>query len=687
MSKLTLSVVVALMTVIVGGCAQQAKQVGMASDNKQVDVEKLFIVDCLLPGQVRKLGGKMTYLTPRRPIKTSAIDCEIRGGEYVAYDRSDYRTALKVWLAGAKAGDPEAQTNVGEIYEKGLGIQPDYKLAFAWYKKAAEQNYSSAQINLGYMYEKGLGIEKDVAEALNWYRKASGLTDDDLEFSSTIEVVVASAVEQETQKLREEIERRKQESQLLRQQLTETERKLKLRKMAVSMAVNKIANLNKKLKSLNTEGARNKVKSLRQELAQEEKKIKIQKKELAWLETELKQQKTGLEKELESVKVQENQLNNEQKKSQSTELAGPVIEILDPPVVVTRGIPSVKLRTPVKERLIVGKVTAPAGLLAITVNDQPQKLAHNNVFKTNVEIEKTDTAVSVVAIDKQGRRATVDFMFIPKFRNAPATVAKPLDKAESRRVSSIDFGSYYALIIGNNRYPKMPDLATAVSDAERAEKILRDQYGFKTSLLVNATRYDILSELNRLREQLTDQDNLLIYYAGHGEIDRVNMQGYWLPVDAEPNSTANWISNVSITEQLNAMSAKHVLVVADSCYSGSLTRSSLARLDVDLTDEVRQKWMNVMAKTRSRTVLTSGGIKPVMDSGGGSHSIFAQAFFTALESNENILEGYKVYRDVADKVHTTAAKFNIEQTPQYAPIRHGGHESGEFLFVPVNYKL
>ena len=533
------------------------------------------------------------------------------------------------------------------------------------------------------MYEKGLGVERDVAKALNWYRKASGLTGDDLEFSSTIEVEVASQVEQKTQKLREEIERRKQETQLLRQQLDETEKKLKLRKTALSTAENKVVSLNKQLKSLSTEGAKSQLKAVKQALAQEEAKIITQKKELNWLQTELKQQKTGLKNELESVKAQEHQLSE----NQGSELAGPVIEIIDPPVVVTRGIPSVKLRTFVKERLIVGKVTAPAGILAITVNDQPQKLAHNNVFKANIEIEKADTAVSVVAVDKQGRRATVDFMFIPKFRNAPATVAKPLEKAPSRHVSSIDFGSYYALIIGNNRYPQMPDLATAVSDAERAEKVLRDQYGFKTSLLLNATRYDILSELNRLREQLTDQDNLLIYYAGHGEIDRVNMQGYWLPVDAEPNSTANWISNISITEQLNAMKAKHVMVVADSCYSGSLTRSSLARLDVDLTDEVRQKWMDVMAKTRSRTVLTSGGIKPVMDSGGGSHSIFAQAFFDALESNENILEGYKVYRDVADKVHATAATFNIDQTPQYAPIRHGGHESGEFLFVPVNYKL
>src|SRR5215471_5099468 len=115
---------------------------------------ELLPVDCLLPGQIRKLGRSMIYLTPRRPIKTSAQDCEIRGGEYVAYDRSDYATALKVWLPLANEGDKVAQTYVGEIYEKGLGVQPDYARAIEWYQKAAEQGYARAQINLGYLYEE-----------------------------------------------------------------------------------------------------------------------------------------------------------------------------------------------------------------------------------------------------------------------------------------------------------------------------------------------------------------------------------------------------------------------------------------------------------------------------------------------------------------------------------------------------
>ena len=196
----------------------------------------------------------------------------------------------------------------------------------------------------------------------------------------------------------------------------------------------------------------------------------------------------------------------------------------------------------------------------------------------------------------------------------------------------------------------------------------------------------VLSNLNKLREELTEDDNLLIYYAGHGELDQVNLRGHWLPVDAEPNSTANWISNVDITDILNAISARHVLVVADSCYSGTMTRSALARLESGMSDETRLKWFKVMARTRSRSVLTSGGLKPVLDSGSGDHSVFANAFFHVLQENDDVLEGYKLYRQVSDQVKVAAARYNMEQTPQYAPILHGGHEAGEFFFVPDNLR-
>jgi hypothetical protein len=74
----------------------------------------MLIVDCLLPGQIRSLGRQATFMSARRPIRTSQADCQIRGGEFVSYDRANYQTALKVWLDQAMAGSAEAQNNVGE---------------------------------------------------------------------------------------------------------------------------------------------------------------------------------------------------------------------------------------------------------------------------------------------------------------------------------------------------------------------------------------------------------------------------------------------------------------------------------------------------------------------------------------------------------------------------------------------
>ncbi len=93
---------------------------------------------------------------------------------------------MTIWLPKAQAGDPEAQTYTGEIYEKGLGVQPDYNTAADWYRKAAAQGNSRAQINLGNLYEKGLGVEKNLSTAMEWYRKASGLEKKGLPYTAPI---------------------------------------------------------------------------------------------------------------------------------------------------------------------------------------------------------------------------------------------------------------------------------------------------------------------------------------------------------------------------------------------------------------------------------------------------------------------------------------------------------------------
>ncbi len=239
----------------------------------------------------------------------------------------------------------------------------------------------------------------------------------------------------------------------------------------------------------------------------------------------------------------------------------------------------------------------------------------------------------------------------------------------------IDFGRYHALVVGNNDYQVLPKLETAIADAEAVAEVLKKTYGFEVRLLRNASRADILKALNKYRAELTEEDNLLVYYAGHGWLDRESNTGFWQPVDAEAEDDLNWIANDDLTRRLNAMNARHVMIVADSCYSGTLVRTANTELP---TGTERQAWLERVATKRSRTAIVSGGLEPVADAGRDGHSVFAAAFLDALNDNKAPLEGTALFKQISRPVVV-----NADQTPQYADIRKAGHEGGEFIFVPV----
>mgnify|MGYP006270827543 CR=1 FL=1 len=805
-----------ILAILLLGCTNrqsplsELQQPGAARGN----ADKLLMVDCLLPGQVRQLGSQMTYLTARRPIRTSAVDCEIRGGEYTAYDRADYRTALKVWLPAAQEGEPKAQNYVGQIYEKGLGQQPDYSTAAAWYRKAAEQGHSPACINLGYLYERGLGVDQDITKALNWYRAASGLTDGELEFVSSVAKAARKEQQRELESLRDAVERYKAEAAQLRKTLEQLRQEKQERSAKLSAARRAAASLKAEVKAAqaklnsqtpptNQTDLRAELERLRaqladrkaevqsqqqaiaaleeqttsdrrrlEQLAQEEQQIlaqrDAQRQELAKLREDVtrhKAEETRLRQALERLRQERQKrsdklaaaqqavsaltdqlaeaqarLNDQSQNAQAqaaeletkverlrAELAAregevkaqqqalaaleaqsandrerlaklaeqeqqalaqqkPTIEIIDPPLAATRGMPAIRLRSAKPQVQIMGRVTAPAGLRALRINERRIEPEINGLFDTQLLVADKEMPVNIVAIDDRGQRASLDFMLIPQRAQSTARAETDTSSAKPQKiqVDDIDFGRYYALIIANQDYQQLPNLSTPIDDATAIAEVLRGKYGFKTRILRNADRYTTLSALNTLREKITDQDNLVLYYAGHGELDRANDRGYWLPVDAEADNSANWISNIDITDIIAAMQAKHVLVIADSCYAGTLSRSSVARLNSGMSQSLQIKWYRTMAKVRSRLVLTSGGEEPVLDVGGGEHSVFAQTFLETLRNNQTILDGYSLYRAVSQKVQDRARAFNIEQDPQFTPIRHAGHEAGEFFFVPTS---
>ncbi len=850
--QIRVSVISMLFSVAVGAALSStvvAVKPAMASTE---DPDDLFIVDCLLPGKLRRLGTMATFMSARRPVKTSAKDCRIRGGEYTAYDRANYTSALRVWLELANQNDPVAQTYVGEIYEKGLGVPPEYALAAKWYRKAAEQGYSRAQINLGQLYEQGLGVPKDQKQAVLWFRKASGLAETSVDYEP-----MAPEKSEAYQRLKEERDRYKEKAEGLerilkdsKKKLQDTESALRREKSAEKKSASKLQALRQRLEEARrTSGAssdpadvkrireleaqlseRTKEASLHRlkadRLAQEaasyrkdydelskvhgqtkasassqqqaqnakltaaEQEIQRLKREQAALENLLSNSRNRVsdaeqalrrsrskegeiadevsrlqqaltqarqeahkgaeqqarvqdlelqlaqqnaeasaqqlearrltddiaryEREMRELKNTQQEMLQAQKarsqqdagklqeaeqeiarlrreleaarkapESQAKKAPGdPAIDIIDPPLMATRSGGTFRAAAhSVGPRTLIGRASDSDGILSVLINGKEYPVNAQGVFRGEVQIMSRETPIKIVAVDNTGQRSELDFTIDYKGGDSAKLSDSGKAAALSGKDYGIDFGKFHALVIGNNDYKHLPKLNTAVNDATAVAGLLEKRFGFKVTLLLNADRYQILSTLNQLRAELTDEDNLLVYYAGHGELDRVNDRGHWLPVDAEQTSSANWISNVAITDILNASSARHVLVVADSCYSGSLTRSAIATLESSKTDEVRRKWLEVMSTKRSRLVLSSGGVAPVLDSGGGKHSVFAKSFLDVMGKLEGVVETQRVYLQVSSTVGAVAADIGVEQLPQFAPIKFAGHEAGDFFFV------
>lgn len=686
------------------------------------EVDKLLVVDCLLPGQIRKLGTSFTYLTPRRPIKTSAGDCEIRGGEYVAYDRANYATALRVWLPPAQAGDPMAQTYVGEIYERGLGLEPDYALAAQWYRKAAEQGYSRAQINLGSLYEQGLGVPKNPVTALNWYRQASGLTDDQLAFTSSIRTLeterdtlraerdtlrverVSLATERgtlrkERDSLRTELALREQEANLLRAQLEQTQEQLQARRTRLEATQQELEKIEHQLAQRRSTATIEKpsgaatptVQQLEKRLTEQQKLLEQQHQEIAYLQQEADRQQAQLKAELRAAKQQTQDLEQdvaaqtrerESLQQQVDYLQGQLFQYQDRLNTRKRELEAAHVRLEQAQQVLQQQRNA------TTQNDAEIQRFAQQLEEKNQQLMQTQRQVDNLEAEVNRRQAELEQLQALReeqttlaSRAGDTRITEPRSTSQAR-LPKLNFGRYHALIIGNNRYAQFPNLETAVNDAQAMARLLEAQYGFQTRVLTDANRYAILSALEEFRSNLTEQDNFLLYYAGHGELDRTNGRGNWLPVDAEPDSRANWISNVAITDILNSMSAKHIMVIADSCYSGTLARAITTSLEGGRSEEKRIKWLKLMLDTRSRTVMTSGGLKPVLDTGGGDHSIFAKALFDVLQSNGDILEGPILYQQVAKQVKAAATRLNVDQDPRYAPMKFAGDLGAPFFFVP-----
>lgn len=229
-------------------------------------------------------------------------------------------------------------------------------------------------------------------------------------------------------------------------------------------------------------------------------------------------------------------------------------------------------------------------------------------------------------------------------------------------------GKFHAIIISENKYQddKINDLNEPENDADKLTSVLVSKYYFKKEdiiRLVDPTRANILDAIEQKRKSLSVDDNLIIFYAGHGYWDEVLKMGYWLPSDARKDSKSNWVSNTDLTLYLSAFEANHVLLISDACFSGGIFKT---RSIGDMEQGTKRLY-----DLKSRKAITSGNLKEVPD-----NSVFMKFFIKELEMNQNtFLTSDQLFAKIRPNILN-----NSSTEPLYGVVHNTGDEGGEFVF-------
>jgi hypothetical protein len=232
-------------------------------------------------------------------------------------------------------------------------------------------------------------------------------------------------------------------------------------------------------------------------------------------------------------------------------------------------------------------------------------------------------------------------------------------------------GRKLAVLFGNNAYPKpIPALETPIFDVQEIGQVLKDRFGYEIRLVRDAKKADVVNTLNQIGAETKPDDSVLVFYAGHGYLMDDTKMGYWIPVDGSTKSPANWVSNSDISLFLKNIPAQQLLLISDSCFSGSLAREQ------SLTSRSASVDRKQILHTRSVLTMSSGGEEPVSDEGKEGHSIFAWALINALKNSGPLTSGVQIFQGVKIEVVK-----DYPQTPQYGAVFSAGHiAGGEYLF-------
>lgn len=232
---------------------------------------------------------------------------------------------------------------------------------------------------------------------------------------------------------------------------------------------------------------------------------------------------------------------------------------------------------------------------------------------------------------------------------------------------------FYALLIAAQNYQDnaFPSLHGPYRDAQALRTVLTTSYNFEpghVTVLADKSKDEILDAVETTCKRLNPDDNLLIFYAGHGTyttgINAFDVHGYLVPTSAKQGKFYTYISSDELTGSFRQCKSKHILVIADACFGGSLARRAIPSAPLPIQAAYNRN---------SRQLMASGNITPVPD-----NSVFIQYFIQRLEEND---KKYITINDLFQQIVTpTINNTNGLTYPVCNPFFNVGDEDGRFVF-------
>jgi len=337
----------------------------------------------------------------------------------------------------------------------------------------------------------------------------------------------------------------------------------------------------------------------------------------------------------------------------------PDIFLTEPQRIDTSTSVSSAFVTPEKEIMLKGTVMDDGGVYDLFINDQEVFFNTDGEFMTRIPLAPDINLVRIVARDRQ-LITSEKVLYIQR-----AVAEQPGDV--KNQFATVN---YYALLISVGQYddPAITDLDQPLSDGARLKEVLLKKYTFSEkniSWLKDPNREDLIVAFDNLGKMLTKNDNLLVFYAGHGYWDSNLEVGYWMPRDSKISNPANWFANSTIRDYVRGIKAKHILLISDACFSGGILKTR------NVMSNASSGIISLYSMT-SRKVMTSGTLTEVPD-----ESVFMKYLIRQLDDNT---DRYLSSEQLFSKIKVAVLN-NSQTIPQFGTIQDTGDEGGDFIFI------